>query len=169
MGPENTSGKLSTSEKAKLEIVEFLKDAKVGDPRYQAFWDWNLKQELKRELNYKIMSEDHLETRMKEKEVHILENRAANLDNLISQRVSVVPEYLDSYLQIMKLFENLEFSIHGEETRKHIDILSEDDIDYYTRVSLNKRRGEIWRNLIDKTVTECPQREQFKVRGIIDL
>jgi hypothetical protein len=105
------------SENIKMELRELLKDASFGDPKYQAFHDWCLRDGLEGERNLDISLSQSDPSPSRESSLRITELRKALLDHEIDQKKGSLPGYEHAYWTFVGSFENL-YSALSDEGRK---------------------------------------------------
>jgi hypothetical protein len=165
MEKERGKSKLSASEKIQLQLSEYLKDASVGDAKYQAFSD----------LYYKNVLIDDLEKtvkQIKENPYQMVESRTIQtsgmlfvlLDHEIDQKKTSIPGYYEAYLDLHNGFEKLHDSLFQEMRKNPANDRS--TIDVIVRSDLSNFMREIRNHLIDRASTEYPQSKQPRHWGI---
>ena len=105
-------------EKAFLELKDFLKDAEVGDPKFQAFFDlvreYKLSNEhIERYDNSKKNPNSHWESLLRENEIE-----ASLLEHAIEQKKVTIPGYNRAYTELTDLYEDFSMRISEEAVDK---------------------------------------------------
>jgi len=109
------------SENIKMGLKEFLKDSSFGDPKYQAFHDWCLRDDLEGSLykNIELIKADPSPER--ESDLRIVEYRMALLNHEIDQKKGKLPGYEHAYWTFVGSFENLCSALSNEGRKLHPD------------------------------------------------
>lgn len=110
---------ISGSEEIKLGLIEYLKGVKVGDVKYQAFFDYFTESDLNSEL-VRMTDKKSTELNLYElSRLRISENRIVLQEHVIEQKNISLPGYDDAYTEVWINFDNLGAILHSEAREKY--------------------------------------------------
>jgi len=119
MTVETNTESQARSEKIKMGLKEFLKDAAFGDAKYQAFFDCGLQDELEDDLSTRLGFIKDNPSPIIGSALRILESRKALIDHEIEQKKIMLPGYEDAYWTVYGAVEKLYSALHDEGEDKY--------------------------------------------------
>lgn len=111
--------KMSESEQLAQELMDYFKECKFGDVKYQAYWDLKNIEELGYDA-YDLAKKGNKRDSIEESKLRYLENRKALLDQSIEQKKITVPGYWSAYIGIWGRFEDYGVTLNRESEKLNI-------------------------------------------------
>jgi hypothetical protein len=146
---------LSESEQFKLELREYLQDASVGDPKYQAFFDHFSLDELTERLD-KVTTEKRLILgQSKTSSLRIIEARIALQEHAIEQKKIQIPGYQDAEIMVWGKFDELAGIVRREAKAKYPK--DKNAVDAYADRRWETIVGEIAKELYERAWIKTPK------------